>query len=199
MKPNSETEAMRALSDLYRTEAERIDSTRMQDAAAVTIESAHLSEPAAVPLDQWITAVRAHQPKASGVSEETAWKILTVTFALTGLAGFLAVLLTDKAPTTAGSPATSLEMPSCFDLVPLDSPRQKEPSSPSLDGPIASPPSPAAATRSKEIRQKNTRGKTKVQEKTDANTKGKTGRNTDGLDFFKDCGMDPMCGYDKKN
>jgi hypothetical protein len=212
MKPTIETDAMRALSDLYRSEsdlyrsesdlyrseAERIDSTYIQNVATSAFEPGFIDKQVDVSLEEWISSVRARQPKSSGVSEETAWKILAITFASVGLAGFLTILLTDNAPILFQARAGTSNPPqSCFDPPPAT---VSTPSllSPTSAGPIPSTVSAATDVRSRETITKERSSKTDGTRKKPIQKDKDRTEDNDGLDFFKDCGMDPMCGYDKK-
>ena len=205
MKLNQRTDAIRARSDLYCIEAERIESQNIADADTSgcrrslqaglrTVQSDRGA------IDQEIRTM-VKRPERGGISQETAWKILTITFAVAGLAGFLAATWSPPSPQVT-STVEPLRLP-----VSYSSPNTSEIKASSvLEASTASisPDAPeknasrAAARSEKERRCVNgIRGKT-VRAKTSKPRGSKPKPPNDDLGFFDDCGMDPMCGFEKR-
>jgi len=212
MKRTRHTDAMRALSDLYRIEAERIETA--QDVGSLSALRAQLetvqSDRAALESDIRGRAFRL--PRKSGVPRETAWKILTATFACAGLAGFLTALWSEPAPV----PFSATLAPSALPRAVEDHARAAETESnpDSQDAPTAASATGAAAeSRPGASAREATRPKRKEHAgRGRGRAVGRGGGSTkpakpmprppkpsdDGLGFFDDCGLDPMCGFDKK-
>lgn len=200
MEMNNNTEAMRALSKLYRIEAERMASTDSPEIALLKAQLRAVQTSRAA-LDQKIRDVAQRAPSRSGISHESAWKILTVTLALTTLFGFLTALFFSgvKHPESSVSPK------------PQDAPTLRFAKVPPPEAAnaiqVATNPNTVEAVSTKpEDRSPARRGRhsgTGINSKREKGGK-QTKPNTltpppkDDFDFFDKCGKDPMCGFDKK-
>ncbi len=202
MKSIVETKAMRALSDLYREEAERIDSTPLPSPGVYRSDPKRNDNPAAVSgaercfsvqglsQEEWLSRVRSRYSRSSGVSPEAAWKIVVAAFGVVGLAGILAVFL--------AAPAVHFVAPSVQDVEmstapPTPSRFEDLEERPAESTGLKATPVDPARHGTKGAKNPNGRERKKTLPKGLVNP-----RQNDGLDFFKDCGMDPMCGFEKK-
>ena len=199
MKRRSNSESMRALSKLYRIEADRME---LRDPPEIEVLKAKLRavQSSRDNLDQEIKN-RAYRPESNpGIAHDRALKILTVTFALTALLGFSSALY-------FGAPTQS---PLNTSVEPL-----KIPESPFAPRPKVAPPAssktldkPSTAAQPRNAKQPK-RHTPEKKHGGDKPGKGKTERDgkagakkppkKDGFEFFDKCGMDPMCGFDKKS
>ena len=204
MRLNRRTDAMRALSDLYRIEAERIESQNILDGEASGCTGSLRARLQVVQtdreaMDQEIRTMGIRSGRG-GVAQETAWKILTVTFAVAGLAGFLAALWSDPPPTQVTSTLEPLQLP-----VSHSTPEASKAATPletstaSLTPTVPEKRDPPTASRTDKGRRGGKAGRGKaIRDRTAKPIGNKPKPPKDDLGFFDDCGMDPMCGFDKK-
>ena len=206
MRKKSRSDAMRALSDLYRIEAERIESLRDTGDNLPALQ-ARLDQVRAdrAAIDADIRTGNPGHSNHRGIPRETAWKILTVTFAAAGLAGFLTALRDDPTPVPLSATLAPLEIPPRHGET--EAPPETELKPPAVTtvtgaAPVATAKAPRAVPTQQKRGGKRQQGKKggrhggKIKPVKPKPIKPKPPR--DDLGFFDDCGLDPMCGFDKK-
>lgn len=198
MEANSNTEAMRALSKLYRIEAERMESSESPEIAVLKAQLRAVQSSREA-MNRKIRDGALRAPSRSGVSHEKAWKILTVTFALTGLLGFFAALFfTGPDNSIAPSPLEPLHIPASG-FTPSSAPKPDRIIADEKNIPDAVPVKAEKPPKKPRVNHAGSGGKPRRENLGKHEKEGTTKPPKDDFTFFDKCGMDPMCGFDKKS